>query len=294
MTATSLLSGAHLSMISAPCDGEITTIAAKLQHSAQIGGRGDLEGLLCELLQVTSPALTPNRTLDLIGHSTPDGLLRLGNWVIDGNKRSVTAFFRELADFEIPGRLGIRAMRLLGCETATTGVGRSTICLLAEILGIEVLGSRVMLGASHYTPQGFSNDCLHTLASASDLRGACTPMPLLNGEPYRRTLDIGALGASPLTVKSWPVAITTTEQAREVVLLIRRNDGAYMPGVEVVPEIEIGLPSMAKPGWYHTLQIIQDGSFVRVFPDPAGPGVVFPVVDSSRLQLLVRGLERVR
>ena len=79
MSATSLLSGAHVSLISSPVDGEVATIAAKLQYSAQVGGRGDVEGLLCELLAVTSPAIPPKRTLDLIGHSTPDGLLRLGD-----------------------------------------------------------------------------------------------------------------------------------------------------------------------------------------------------------------------
>jgi len=144
----------------------------------------------------------------------------------------------------------------------------------------------------HYTPAGFSNDCLHVLAPASELRSSCAPLPLLTGEPYRRTLDVGALPASPLTTRPWPVAAATTEQGREIVQLIRRDDGALMPDGSVVPELEIGLPSMMKPGWYHSLQIIQDGSFVRVFPDPSGPGVVFPVIDPARLQELAKQLER--
>ncbi len=293
MSAALLPSGAQISLISSPCEGEVATIAAQLQTSAPIGGRGDLEGMLCELLAITTPAIPPRRTLDLIGHSTPDGLLRLGTWVIDGNKRSVTAFFRELADLDILGRIGVCAVRLLGCETATTALARSTICALSEILSLDVLGSRMMLGASHYTPLGFSTDCLHMLVPASELRGSCSRLPLLDGDPYRRALDIAALAASPLTVKRWPVAVTNAEQAREIVQLIRRNDGAYMPGVDVVPELEVGLPSMSRPGWYHSLQVVQDGSFVRVFPDPGGPGVLFPVTDPARLQVLTRALERV-
>ncbi len=292
MTATSLLSGAHVSLISSPVDGEIATIAAKLQCSAQVGGRGDVEGLLCEMLAVTTPALPPRRTLDLIGHSTPDGLLRLGDWVLDGHRRTVTAFFRELADHDVLGRLGIQSLRLLGCETATTASARSTLCALSEILGIEVFGSRAMLMGAHYTPLGFSSDCMHVLVPASKLRGSSRPNH--GGDPYRRTLDIGALPASPLVVRHWPVAIATGEQARQVVQLIRRDDGAYMPDAEVIPEVEIGLPSMTRSGWYHSLHVLNDGSFIRVFPDPGGPGVVFPVVDPGRLQSLVKTLERAR
>lgn len=290
MQTSSLLSETRLSLISAPFDAELEAIAARLDCSAQIGGRGDLEEVFCELMAVDSSSTT-RRTLDLIGHSTPDGLLRLGSWVIDANRRNVTAFFRGVADHDVLGRLGIEAVRLLGCETATTGAGRATICAIAEILGVEVFGSRTMIGAAHYTPSGFGSDFASTLIPASELRGSCSPTRVLNGEPYRRTLDVGALPASPVGARAWPVAVATTEQAREVVQLIRRNDGAYMPG-DARPELEIGIPSMTKPGWYHLLQVIQDGAFVRVFPDAGGPGVVFPVTDPARLQTLARTLER--
>lgn len=290
--STSLLSGTSVSLISSPYDSELQAIAAKLAYSAPICGRGDVEVVLCELLAITSPAVTPHRTLDLIGHSSPEGVLRLGSWVIDGAKPQVTAFFRELADLDVMRRLGVRALRLLGCETAKTALGRSTVCALAEILGIEVLGTRVMVGAAHYTPNGFSNDCMYALVAATELRGSCSPLPSLHGEPYRRTLDIGALPASPMAVRTWATATATTEQAREIVRLIGRNDGAYMPGLPSEPAFEIGLPSTSKLGWYHTLQLVLDGAFVRVFPDNNGPGVVFPVSDPTRLRELSQQLRR--
>jgi hypothetical protein len=295
MTVTSLLSGSHLSLISSPYDGEVGTIATKLSNSAQIGGRGDVEELLCELLAATNGDVTLHRTLDLIGHSTPDrSLLRLGNWVIDATKSSVTSFFRGLAENDVMRRLGIRAVRLLGCETAATELGRATICSLAEILGVEVYGSRVMLNATYYTPDGFNDDFRSSLVSASEARGAVSPTPLLNGEPYKRTFDIETLPSSPITLKAWPTFVATYEQARDIVRMIRRNDGAYMPGLGAIPMLEVALPSTTKRSWFHSLQLVLEGSFVRIYPDANGPGVVFPVADPDRLKALVGTLEQAR
>ena len=60
-----------------------------------------------------------------------------------------------------------------------------------------------------------------------------------------------------------------------------------MPGLLTAPSCEIALPS-SKPNWYHLVQVILDGEFVRVYPDgDHNPGVVFPVDDARALRALI-------
>lgn len=280
----------HLSLISSSLEGEVATIARKIDHKVMVGGREDFERVLCELLasQTEVPA---SRSLDLIGHSTgDDSLLRLGSWVVDGRRLVVKAFFRELADHAVFARLGITSVRLLGCETAITSAGRITLRTLAEILGVEVLGSRLMLDASHYAEAGFCAE--HALVAARDVND-CMPVYPVAGS-VRRTLDIDALPASPLTARAWTVRVADVPAASSLLRLIRRGDGAQMPGLQAVPDSEVCLPSSTKPGWYAVLQIVQEGSFVRVYPEPNGPGVVFPVADPEALLSITRDLPRYR
>ncbi len=292
MSAVSMLSGCHLSLISGPLEGEVAEIASTIEHKAVVGGRGDVEALLCDLMAAARTLPGRARTLDLIGHSTPDlSLLRIGgDWVLDGSRRTTRAFFRELADHDVMATLGVRAVRLLGCETALTLQGRVTICELAEILGVEVLGTRGMLRASHYRPAGFNSDCLHGLVGASALLGSSPPSRL--GEPYIRTLDLDGLPASPLAVRAWPIAIASPTQIGEVLRLVQRNAGAYMPGLDARPLLEIAIPVASKRGWYQTIQIVLDGTFVRVVPEPGQAAVVFPVSDARQLHTLIDSLPR--
>jgi hypothetical protein len=277
----------HLSMVSCPLDGEVAAIAHKLEHKVMVGGRGDFEAVLCKLLARDEEPQP--RTLDLIGHSTSDdSLLRFGDWVIDGRKVSVRAFFRELADHDVFARLGITSLRLLGCETATTKAGRTTLRTLAEILGLEVFGSIVMLDATHYDETGFCSD--HNLIAARAISDCAASHTIVT--PVRRTLDIDALPATPLRPRGWPVRIADLQTAASVLRLIRRNEGGLMPGLDAQPDLEVCLPVSTKPGWYAVLQIVHDGSFVRVYPEPNGPGVVFPVSDPPALLALVRDLSR--
>src|SRR5689334_20409953 len=126
MQHSALLAQPHLSVISSDADGEVGRIQELVATRVVVEGRGDLEALLGRLLAVGAPP-TP-RTLDLIGHATPDqGLLVLGGWVIDAASPRVRAFFRELAELEVLPRLGVHEVRLLGDRTAVTPAGRATL-----------------------------------------------------------------------------------------------------------------------------------------------------------------------
>jgi len=289
-----LLSGPHLSVIARYADYELSRIFDIIQHKAVVGGRGELEELFGALLRRQEGREPTPKTLDLIGHSMPGrSLLMLGDWVIDTASPTVTAFFRELAEQEVLNRLGVEAVRLLGCQTADTGRGRSTVRTLSDILGIDVYGTRHLIYSAHYDANGFRADSEHVLVGSSEIRRgenglASDPA----GDPYPRTLDIDTLPAVPLIVRehAWPRRIATPEIARQILRLVRRREGAQMPGLLAAPNCEVALPS-GKPSWFYLAQILLDGEFIRVYPEgDRKPGVLYPVDDPHALRMLVETL----
>lgn len=282
----------RVSAISAVHDSELDRIARTIRSSLRVRGPADLEALLGRLLGAAdgSTASEP-RTLDLIGHSTSStSLLQLGDWVIDADSSGVTAFFRGLARHGVLPRLGIRAVRLLACHTASTARGCATLCALADILGLEVLGTNHLLYDLHYDEHGFRDIWAFMLVSSSDLRHQAresTAPPEAPRGP--RLLDIEALpalrpGRSPT---EWPRRVATRRAMREILPLIRRDAGAQMPGLIAVPTCELALPSTMR-GAYRVMQVLFDGAFVRCFPDGESlPGLVYPVDDAPQLRRIV-------
>ena len=109
-------------------------------------------------------------TLDLIGHSTRDHhLLRLGDDRIDMLDPVVARFFRSLAAEHLLSRLGVVAVRLLGCETAVSPSGKRTLRLLARTLRVPVFGAIKPLMKSHYDKLGFNPAFAQILVEASEL-----------------------------------------------------------------------------------------------------------------------------
>ncbi len=283
-------SKARLSLITATADDQLRRIRDAIAQPVLVDGRGDIEAVLSRLARDQRVAPTP-RTLDLIGHSTPDrSLLMVGDWVVDGTSTKVLSFFRGLVDEEVLSRLGIRAIRLLGCETAVTQAARHTIVALSNLTEVEVFGTTQMIDEKEYVADGFANDSI--LVSSSDIRRE--PMLMLvkrGGEPFKKVLDIETLPASPLGPHpSHPRRLADLASARRLLSLIRRDEGAQMPGMHGAPSCEVGLPSM-QSGWWHRVQVVLDGEFVRAFPDGEDrPGVVFPVSDAKQLRELLAQL----
>jgi hypothetical protein len=292
-----LLDARQLAVITRHGDSELTRIQSIIERKALVEGRADLEELLGQLLAAQKSAPTP-KTLDLIGHSTPgDALLQLGDWVIDAASSTVTAYFRELADHDVLPRLGIHALRLLGCRTAETEKGRWTVLTLSEILGLEVYGTNSLLYSPHYDRSGFAYERRYMLVCGSDLR--CeqerADRPASNGAAYPRTLDVDALPATPLAGgrPEWPQHLATAEQAKDILNIVRRREGATMPGLLAAPQCEILMPS-ACAGAYHRAQVLLAGEFIRVYPDGEDrPGVLYPVEDARALRSLVAALRMI-
>jgi hypothetical protein len=286
-----LLAQSHLSVITRQADYELTRIQDRIQHKVLVDGRSDLEELLGRLLDAAAAgAPIRTKTLDLIGHSIGGkSLLQVGDWVIDRASPTVTAFFRELSDQDVLSRLGIHAIRLLGCQTADTGQGRATITTLSDIVGLEVFGTTELIYSAHYDETGFRDECRHALVCASDLRRPADDVPVTPVNPYPRTLDVDALPVAPLTARTpgWPRRLATTEIARRILRMVRRKEGAHMPGLLAAPSCEVALPAVQR-AMYHGLQILLGGEFIRVYPDGDDhPGVVYPVDDPHALCALI-------
>ena len=292
MSYVELLAQPHLTIITRSADAELVKIQELIARKALVDGRSDLERLLGNLLACDAP-ITP-KTLDLVGHSTANrSLLMLGDWVIDAARASVTSFFRGLADQDVLPRLGVQAVRLLGCLTADTGHARWTICTLADILGMEVYGTKDLIFSMHYDRGGFAHERRYVLIGASELRGEIIdPRPLARGTASPRVLDIDALPSESLAdaPQRWPLRICDHEQARALLRLVRRHQGATMPGLLSAPSCEVALPSH-DPVRFHRAQVLLDCGLIRVYPDgPDRPGVVFPVDEPHALRQLLAQL----
>jgi hypothetical protein len=290
-----LLARAQLSVVSAEPDHELERLAERITTSVRIGGRTELEAWFGRLLAARdgAEAIAP-KTLDLLGHSTArTSLLRLGDWVIDAASPAVATWFRELAERRVLPRLGIHAVRLLGCKTAETGPGRATICALSDLLGVEVYGTNHLLHEGHYDEHGFRDIWGFLLVGARELRRTAGEHAVTRqADRGPRTLDLDALPAHPLGPQParWPRRVVPPSAARQLLQLIRRDAGAPMPGLLATPSCELALLS-AKPGAYHVVDVLFEGAFVRFYPDGvAAPGVAYPVDDAHALRRIVDGL----
>ena len=291
---SSLLAQPTLSLITRHVDTELARIHELVRHKVLVDGRSEVESVLSQLL--TMAGTSAPKTLDLIGHSTPGAaLLQLGDWVLDAGSLTVTAFFRGLADNEVLPRLGITAVRLLGCKTADTAYGRSTICTLSDILGVEVYGTTGLLFSAHYGANGFRDEWRFLLIGSSDIRRRSRDAETTSStEIDPRALDVDSLVAVPLD-KSVPRCtrrIANERSARSILRLVRRREGARMPGLLAMPCCEIALPS-SQGGLYHLAQVVLDGEFVRVYPEGSPDGLLYPVTQPQMLRALVEQLPAV-
>lgn len=287
MEVRALLSLPSLVVVSGEPDFELQHIARTVRHSVTVGGRRGFERLLGRLVTGAAHAVGP-RTLDLVGHTRSASLLVLGDWVIDAADPATLAWFRELARSEALPRLGIRALRLLGCNTAATPGGRATICALAGALGIDVHGSTQLLHAGHYDDAGFRECWSFLLVAASALRERASRPA--QRHPHPRFLDLAALpavGLGAFAARS-PRRLVDADAAREILRLVRRREGARLPGA--TPACELALPS-TEPHAYHIADVLLDGEFLQFYPDGmTATGIAFPVEDARALRRVVAAL----
>ncbi len=296
--ARRLLTRPRISIVTSHPDAEVSRLQALLGDHLQADGRSTLEVLLGQLVYACGEPTPTSKTLDLIGHATADGLLRIGDWVIDGESSTVTAFFRGIAELDVLPKIGVTALRVLGCCTAVTARARGTLKVLSELLGLEVYGTLGPIYSLHYDAAGFSHQWRFLLSAASEPHPAYAPQGELAPAEgrvaplaTRRSLDIDGLPIVPLgALRGWPRHLLGREDARAVLALVDRTQGAQMPGLLAIPSAELALPSH-REGHCHVAELILDGQFVRVYPEGFDqPGIVYPVSASQSLLGLVSEL----
>ncbi|CAN5852414.1 hypothetical protein BH11MYX3_BH11MYX3_04370 [soil metagenome] len=290
--ARRLLIRPRISIVTSHPDAEVSRLQALLGDHLQADGRSALEVLLGQLFYAVGDIVPTPKTLDLIGHATSDGLLRIGDWVLDAETAPVSAFFRGIADNEVLPKIGVTALRLLGCSTAVSTRARTTMKILSELLGLEVYGTTAPIYSLHYDEAGFSHQWRFLLSAASaapswPVQDAGTP------KPTRRALDIDALPTVAIgEARAWPRHVVSGELARTLLELIDRTQGAQMPGLLAIPSHDIALPS-GRADRCHIAEVILDGQFLRVYPDGDDqPGIVYPVIAPHRFLTLLDNNQR--
>jgi hypothetical protein len=108
--------------------------------------------------------------------------------------------------------------------------------------------------------------------------------------PYPRVLDVDMLPAVALGSSPIPRRIADISQAGQILQLVRRREGAAMPGLLAAPVFELALPA-AELGAYHVAHALLEGEFLRFYPDGmTSPGIVFPVEDAAALRRIAASL----
>lgn len=139
-----------ITVVSDPPDNELRAIAEKVAGAVRVASLDALVPALAAMSpsdQITS--------LDLVGHTRRDKLMRLGTTVIDPDDPIVSETFAGLVRGGVLDRLGIRSIRLLGCESACLR-GAEAVVGLAHRIGMRIQGSTVALMARHYDSTGFA------------------------------------------------------------------------------------------------------------------------------------------
>jgi hypothetical protein len=204
-------------------------------------------------------ALAPSAasTIDLVGLTGTDHIVTLHGRPIDAQIGRVRAFWRELADRDTLGQLGITTMRLVGCLSATGSRARATIGALAEILQLDVVGTTELVSLADFGPDGF--------------------MPPHATPTGGRFLDLDALPARPADDGA---RVITTAMGHEVLAHIRRDSGVAMPDLLARAHGALAIPS-AVDGLFHHLEVLLDHELVRT------GDVVFHVDDPRALRRIV-------
>jgi hypothetical protein len=216
----------------------------------------DREDLLARLAALANGLPRQPRTLDLVGLTGVDHILRINDRPVDTSAKRVRAFWRELAGQDTLEQLGVTAVRLVGCATAVGTRARTTLATLAEIIELDVTGTTGLVSFADFAATGFG-----------------VSVPQL-GTLF---LDPDALSRQDLRDGA---RVVSAAQARDVLAMIDRHAGRALVDLLAVPHGMLALPSPIE-GQFHHLELLLDHELVR-----AGD-MVFPVDDPRGLRSIV-------
>jgi hypothetical protein len=267
----------HLNVSASPADGELARALEIVGNEEPVEGLDGLRRVLDELGACRGRRVRGGRTLDLIAHSDPARLLRLGQSLIDPDDEGVRTFFERMAADQVLSRLYISELRLLGCETAMSSEGQAAIRTLTEILGIRVVGTTKLVYAAYFGEKGLKERYEPMLCDA-------TSLPDLDEERARWPDDPPPAPAPPfqpdaiettpvdrLPSVAWPRVGESADSrphseraadVRPLVDLVDGDDGRVMPRMLVRPRCEVLLGS--GDDGVRRVEILFDHELVRV------------------------------
>ena len=235
-------------------------------------------------------------SLDLIAHARR-GVLQLGSWTVDGQGAS-GELHRTCAG--ILAELELRAIRLLGCNTALTTKGQDAMRRLHALFGVPVFGTKVPISARDFDATGFLADAVLTnqdhlppiappnIQSSSVWRHRFGVVPP-SGDPDGDALRLETMAevlrdwTQTLPALRWPIRELDRE-AFDAVIAAAEPVPAWAPGLLALPELEIVAPSGAEGARrFHRLTVLLDGFWLRIYPRGRADGVLLHADGDERL-----------
>ena len=263
--------------------GELAVIQDVVRGGGRLALVDDADGLLALLRQLA--ACRPpraRRRLDLIGHTNSAGLLILGTSVLDfamePAAREARPEYRAFATIAREGllrRLGVDAVRLIGCRSAGSAAARETMQVLESLLRVDVRGVCDLVTATEFDAHGFNGV---TVAAASP---ACPTFKFPDGDvkfaPDQLSYERPSRAPRVIQLADLEYAMRVVEAA------IGEHRGARMSGLLAQPIAQVVL---GKRRPWPSFEILLGLELIRTFPDHERGPVVFPVKDRAALRQL--------
>jgi hypothetical protein len=223
----------------------------------------DREQLVNRLVELVCDLPMQPRTLDLVGLTGHDKLLAFAGRPLDTEIPLVRSVFRELAEQQVLSRLGITAIRLIGCMTAVGERARRTIATLADIVELEVSGTTDLVSVADISSTGYLPPGPHAWPT------------------HGIWLDLDAISPAPPAADARVLART---EGRNVLAQICRRVGVALPPLLALPFAQLALPSPSADRFHH-LEVLLDCELIRA--TVRGESVVYPVDDPPALRMLL-------
>jgi hypothetical protein len=249
--------------------GEIITIQNKLTNEIFVEDWLDLVRLFSRY------ELPSAMALDLIAHSTDvEYLLQLGRWTLNPNDTNpkLTEVFKAL--HEPLRELGVKQIRLLGCQTAMSELARKALLAIQSVFNgeIQVYGTSEPLFCRHFDRDGFTATDLLVPASPAgkDFDFATWWRRMLNQDPVSRRLKLESLPEVTRDERPqsrWDVKILQGQlQTDELVKHVQLDKGRSLPGMLTVPSLELRIPVDPAGKVYRRVEVLFNGELMRAYP----------------------------
>jgi hypothetical protein len=223
-------------------------------HAASSIDRAEIEAQRRSLAQ---ELFDGTELVDFVGHSTPRSCcLKLGDWVLTPEEAARLASYMPKS---------VKAVRLIGCSTATTQEGRAAAIAFTQC-GLQAYGTLNKVYTTHFDERGVKHVGGPPLVGfLPDGRGGHT---ISDGAP-----ELGLTGPIAWLRRAawWTIAVLywiflrllpARREPRAQIARLLRPEGAAMPGLLTEPLLAFELASGAET-W--TLEILFEFEYARFY-----------------------------